>query len=277
MAKARRPRYLDPDPTKAMQSRRHLGQYFTPSAVVDLAYDLLEWLAPSLTQGYLVDPSCGDGAFLQGALRAGFAPRRLYGCDMDPALATVWNTLGLRSAGGPHLAVCDGLIGGAEGAFDVVVGNPPFAGSQALPADVAERGRFRWGQLVRQRQWPPRLPRELWFLERSVHLLRDGGLLAMVLPSGIFANRRWEPLRAALFAEVQVEAIVGLPRETFRASGAVVRTCLFVARKTPLAPGHRVRLAELEAEELSQASATLRKAWERQETIAAAEPWSRQR
>lgn len=260
-----------------MPSPRHLGQYFTPPPVVNLAYDLLVWLEPGVTRGYLVDPSCGDGAFLQGALRAGFAPHHICGCDLDPALAAVWRSLGLGGAGGPHLAVCDGLIGRGEGAFDVVVGNPPFAGSQVLPPEVARRGCFRWGQLVRQRQWPPRLPRELWFLERSVHLLRAGGLLAMVLPAGLFANRRWEPLRAALFTEVQVEAIVGLPRETFRASGALVRTCLLVARKVPPAPGHRVRLAELEAEELPPAGARLREAWERQETLADEEPWSRQR
>jgi len=127
---------------------------------------------------------------------------------------------------------------------------------------------------VRQQQSPPSLPRELWFLERSLHLLRPGGLLALVLPEGVFANKRWEPVRAALFAATQVEAVIGLPRETFRAGGATVNTCLLIARKGPTSAGHQARLAEVAVEEIPQAAAVLRAAWEQGQTLAAGEPWA---
>lgn len=257
-----------------MHPRLRLAQYFTPPAVVDLAYDLLRWLEPGVIEGCLLDPSCGEGAFLEGALRAGFAPARLYGCDADPALRAVWSASGLRGGNGPHLAICDGLAGRGDGSFDVVAGNPPFAGSQALPADVARLGRYRWGEIARQKQSPPRLPRELWFLERSLHLLRDGGLLALVLPHGVLANKRWEPVRAALLAEAQIEAVIGLPRDTFRASGITVKTCLLIARKVQPRAEHRVRLAELGPLELAAASAALAAAWEGGHTLAEGEPWA---
>lgn len=256
-----------------MATPRQLAQYFTPAPVVRLAFDLLEWLEPGLRAGRLVDPSCGAGAFLLGARDAGFPPAQLYGLDLDPALVPVWREAGLMGPAGAHLALTDGLAGGGQGQFDFVAGNPPFAGS--LPLAEPLQGRFHYGRLVRTRQQPPALPRELWFLERSLQLLRPGGVLALVLPEGIFANRRWEAVRADLLQTTQVEAIIGLPRSTFRASRTTVKTCLLLARKQALAPGHRVRLVELTAPEVETGAAPLVALWEREEEQAEGVPWPR--
>lgn len=254
-----------------MPERSPLAQYFTPPAVVDLTFAVLDWLVPDFGRGPLVDPSCGAGAFLWGALRAGWPARCLYGLDADPALAGEWRANGLLAAG-VHLAVGDGLAGAGQGRFAGVVGNPPFAGTAALPPSLVAPSRFTWGGLGPGRTG--RLPRELWFLERSLALLRPGGLLALVLPEGVFANRRWEAQRAVLLANNQVEAIIGLPRRTFHASRIAVKTCLLVARRQPPGPGHRVRLAELDDEEMGEAGARLIAAWERQATVSAGEPWA---
>jgi type I restriction enzyme M protein len=259
-----------------MHRRRQLGQYFTPPEVVDLALAVLGWLQPELVQGTLLDPSCGEGAFIQGALRAGFAPDRLYGLDSDPAMVPVWRAAGLLDRGpAPRLGIADGLAGGGRGQFDVVAGNPPFAGTMSLLSQLTipgldhgtfpdSRGRARTS-----------LPRELWFLQRSLGLLRPGGLLALVLPEGVLANRRWRDLRAGVLAANQVEAIIGLPRRTFRASRTTVKTCLVIARQQPPAPGHQVSLAELDANELAGGNEELLAAWGRAEVRAEGCPWER--
>lgn len=243
-----------------------LGQYFTPAAVVDLAFAILGWLSPSLTDGRLADLSCGEGAFLSGALRAGFCPWRLYGLDADPRLAAVWRENGLEGA---HLAVTDGLVGGGEGLFEVVVGNPPFSGAPD-PRHLDQLcGNYGWWRLSRR---PERLPRELWFLERSLRVLADDGLLVMVLPEGIVANDRWVQHRGEIWRDHTVEAVVGLPRSVFRRSGTTVKTCLLVVRKRCPQAGHQVRLVELAEGETGMAGAIL-SAWTGQTEVDEGVPW----
>jgi type I restriction enzyme M protein len=253
-----------------MRPSRALGQFFTPPAVVDLAFAVLAWLRPDCATGCLLDLSCGEGAFLQGALWHGFAAERLYGLDADPRLPALWASA-FPPPRRPHLALADGLLGPLSPSFDLVVGNPPFAGSPDEAHAEHLRAQYRWWRLSHAKR-PLGLPRELWFLERSLGLLREGGLLAMVLPEGILANRRWRRQREDLLARCQLEAVVGLPRAVFRASRTTVKTCLLFLRQQPPAPGHVVRLAELDAEEIARPAQVIA-AWQNGQTVAEGKPW----
>ena len=253
-----------------MDPSRALGQFFTPPQVVDLALAVLAWLQPRVSEGRLLDLSCGEGAFLHGALRYGFAAERLYGLDADPRLPALWASA-FPPPQCPHLALADGLLGPGGGSFDVVVGNPPFAGGPDERHLAHLMAQCHWWRLSHA-QRPLGLPRELWFLERSLGLLREGGLLAMVLPEGVLANRRWRKQREDLLARCQLEAVIGLPRSVFRASRTTVKTCLIFARRQPAAPGHLVRLAELAADEIARSQDVIA-AWQRREPVAEGTPW----
>ena len=252
-----------------MDLSRALGQFFTPPQVVDLCFGLLGWLQPALPSGRLLDLSCGEGAFLQGALRVGFAHEAVYGLDADPRLPEIWLAAGWPG-GRPHLATADGLWGAGENLFDVVVGNPPFGGGVETGANGHLAQQYHWWRLGRRSR--PDLPRELWFLERSLRLLKPAGLLAMVLPEGFFANRRWRAQREALLALYQIEMIVGLPRNVFLASHASVKTAVLLVRNQAPQAGRRVRLAELASEELAEAAPRLIAAWE-DPPAPAGRPW----
>ena len=249
----------------SMQLRRKLlGQYFTPPTVVDFALQALRWLggtacAPPCES--LLDPSCGDGAFVRAAVEGGYVmPSRAWGLDRDPSLREQWVESGLYRSDGPNLHVADGLLedprqwGAPQGGFHWVVGNPPYAGEglksadAALLADVAARfalcarrcGRVPDPQQVR------RFPVEVLFLERFWQLCRPGGLMAIVLPVGIFANDRWRFVREWLVDVTTIHAVVGLPRRAFGAHGITAKTCLAVLGKSAPPPGHQVALAEVE-------------------------------
>jgi type I restriction-modification system DNA methylase subunit len=250
-----------------MQLSRALGQFFTPPEVVDLAFAVLGWLEPQLAQGTLLDLSCGEGAFLAGALRAGFAPDRLYGLDADERLLTGWTDRFPQA----HLALADGLIGGGEADFDVVVGNPPFGGTGEVGHDDYLQAHYHWWRLGVRRKAV--LPRELWFLERSLRLLRPGGMLGMVLPEGFLANRRWRAQREALISSCQVEAIIGLPRNVFSGGGAAVKTALLLLRKSRPVAAHQVRLVELAAGELPGSAQTLINEWQKGRPRFHERPW----
>jgi len=255
-----------------MRPSRSLGQFFTPPAVVDLAFAVLGWLEPRVRTHSVVDLSCGEGAFLAGALRHGFAAENVYGLDVDARLPAVWREA--FADGRPHLALADGLLGDGAEQFDVVVGNPPFAGAPDA-AQLAELTMtYHWWRLGGRS--PASFPRELWFLERSLQVLRPGGLLALVLPEGFLANRRWRPQREAMLRETQMEAVIGLPRSVFRNSGTTVKTCLVCARKQAAAADHRVRLAELDDADLHDPQALLQ-AWQERRVVASDAPWRQHR
>ncbi len=237
-----------------------LGQYFTPPAIVELALDLIGLFGGELAGARVIDPACGPGAWLRASLKRGaeFA----VGLDCDPEMISRWVESGLL-ADGALLCVADGLtdITGSEGAFDVVVGNPPFGadlrcdGTEALRALGRCYHLHRGASAPRERREPTRaemrrlarFPTEVLFIERFVQLCAPGGWIAVVLPEGIFANQRWRYVREWLLERVTVQAVVALPRATFREDSTTARTCLLVARNIPPAAGHRVTLAELKS------------------------------
>ncbi len=192
----------------AVTARESLAQYFTPAAVVRFAFDALRALGmPEPTS--VLDPACGDGAFLVEARRR-FPDAELWGNDVDARLVGCWQDAGLT---GPrdHLGLRDGLDDGGEGrhAFDLVVGNPPYGLGMAKP---------RTGE-----------PIEVQFLSRFVAAVREGGWLAVVVPEGVVANRRLQRARDEILGSVALRAIVTLSEATFAATQA--RTALLVGRK----------------------------------------------
>ena len=83
--------------------RRAYGQFFTPEPVVACCYQLCAGALPLMPQ--IVDPACGDGAFLRYALAHAITDRdRVSGCDLDPALTNALTTAGL-----PRIRQADGL------------------------------------------------------------------------------------------------------------------------------------------------------------------------
>jgi len=112
-----------------MPKTEGLSQYFTPLEVVDLAFDLLQALGPLPPAPRVLDPACGDGAFLLRAAERGLTTSdHLCGLDKDATLQPAWAQE--RHLSQAHLVVADALLDDLfpPGAFDLVVGNPPFAG-----------------------------------------------------------------------------------------------------------------------------------------------------
>src|SRR6266545_3419183 len=70
--------------TSVTAHRRAYGQFFTPEPVVACCYQLCAERLPAMPQ--IVDPACGDGAFLRYAAAHAFSDRdRISGCDLELA------------------------------------------------------------------------------------------------------------------------------------------------------------------------------------------------
>ncbi|HEX3553630.1 MAG TPA: N-6 DNA methylase [Thermoanaerobaculia bacterium] len=198
--------------------RKSLGAFYSPQALVG---PMVAWAVTRADQSVL-DPSCGDGVFLETAARRlrglGAGPEQaaslLHAVDLNPDAVRVTRNRLISELGRPFgnarvasffsLPPPGALFGPPEG-VDVVVGNPPyiryqdFAGGARLEA--LERAADAGVQLTRlASSWAH-------FVVHAVEFLRPGGRLALILPAELIHTSYAAPLRQHLrrsFAEVHV-------------------------------------------------------------------------
>ena len=183
-------------------ARRARGQVFTPPG---LAEAVIQLIAPDLpARPRLLDPACGDGAFLRAAHAVVPAAARL-GIERDPAVARAARA----ATPGATVRVGEALLGRARvPKVDAVIGNPPYVRSIRLRASdpalwAALRGRFAATSFG---EW------DLYgaFLERSLDWLAGDGRVALIVPSRWLTARWAGPLRAHLAARRAVVAVIEL-------------------------------------------------------------------
>ncbi|MFH0931332.1 MAG: N-6 DNA methylase [Candidatus Zixiibacteriota bacterium] len=77
-------------------------------------------------------------------------------------------------------------------------------------------------------------PIEILFTERFLQLAKPGGLIAIILPDGIYANAQTQYFRDWLLQRGSPLAIVSLPRKVFTSTGANAKTTiLFMKKRIP--------------------------------------------
>lgn len=74
-------------------------------------------------------------------------------------------------------------------------------------------------------------PIEILFLERFIQLAKPGGWIAIIIPDGILTNSNSHYVREFIAEKTKVEAIVSLPRETFKQAGTSAKTSILFLRK----------------------------------------------
>jgi adenine-specific DNA-methyltransferase len=174
------------------------GGYYTPS---DLALFLARWIAQGRPEAVL-EPSCGDGSFLEALAVGGCGPARVTALELNAIEAGKANaraqTLGIEANVLNQDFLGWALREMAEGGqrFDGVIGNPPFVRYQYLPPNfqgLAERIFSTLGCRFTKHTnaWVP-------FVLASMALLRPGGRLAMVVPSEIIHVLHAQSLRTFL-------------------------------------------------------------------------------
>ena len=168
----------------------------------DIAHFLTRWLAVIRPQRVL-EPSCGDGIFLETLCQARVPGLRdVFACEIDEeesAKAQERADFGERV----RLEIHTGdflqwflFQGSVAEPFDAVLGNPPFIRYQYLPPGqqfLAEKifRRFSLPFTRHTNAWVP-------FVIASLAMLRPGGRLGMVVPSEIFHIPHAQSLRRYL-------------------------------------------------------------------------------
>lgn len=136
----------------------------------------------------------------------------------------------------------------AAGGFDLVVGNPPWVRSEALPKALRRRlaERYHCFRPAGTRGYSNYPDLSVAFVERSLELTREDGITALLVPSKLRHAGYAGTLRRALAATTTLLAVADLPPDDAKAFDATVYPMALVARKARSADAH-VTATTLEA------------------------------
>ncbi len=179
------------------------------------------------------------------------ANKNFRGIDKDYFLSKVTKAYMTLIGDGTSGVVCDDSLEAITkwkpltnqkiqvGKFDVLLTNPPFG------AKIPVRGEdklkqfdfgYKWKYNKSTNEWfkTAKLKKQeepqILFIERCLSLLKEGGRMAMVLPSGILGNEKEAYLRQYIKEKGNLFAIVELPFETFSPHVTINTSVLFIQK-----------------------------------------------
>ena len=246
-------------PFELTEVRRQRGIYYTPRYIVDyILKNVISRFSASNRPNAIptiVDLACGSGTFLTAAvdqLEAFYSsskdPKRSYadclvGFDIDPrAIEATRLNLTRRSISRDvidihtpmRLQVVDVLMGGINqstikevlpNGADIIVGNPPYIPYEKL------RLRYDLPSLANYFVTSKgKVDSYILFIEAAVRLLKEGGLLGLIVSNSLLYTSNAAVLRGWLTANADILEIVDFQdQRVFPTVGAY--TCLLILQK----------------------------------------------
>lgn len=210
-------------------STQERGAIYTRRAVVDFMLDLAGYSSErDLTRLRFLEPSFGAGDFLLPAIERllSAASRAGQGLALDDCIrgvelhrdtyestfekvVQILLAYGYARERSLYLArrwlICDDfLLAPMRGAFDVVVGNPPYVRQELIPDALLNEYRARYSTLY------DRADLYVPFMQRALELLSDGGELCFICADRWMKNKYGAPLRRFVTAGFRLKACVDL-------------------------------------------------------------------
>lgn len=204
-----------------------LDEYFTPEEVVSLVKEATNGFLPELAEGEfynILEPSVGTGRFLANLY---------HGWDVDATTdVTAYEinrtsagiAAGIQTAGKVfHLPFEDIFVDQRgnkkkfKAEYDIVIGNPPYGEHRGTYKGLGEE---------------PRIAKyEEYFIKRSLDITKEGGVVAMVVPSGILRGEETYAKREIAKLGMLVNAY-RLPNKVFGTTDIGTDILVFKRTKT---------------------------------------------
>ncbi len=246
------------------------GEFFTPREVVRLAVELVDPSAGQLivdpacgSGGFLIyalehvwnsmdeDPRYRHSPVLESE-KQNIAKRCFFGIDKEIDLVKIAKAyMAIAGDGRGGIAQENTLHAASEyeGAaerlftdgdefkrFDIVFTNPPFgANIKVLKREAAQFalghtwrsiGNEQYEQTKKAKDTAP----QILFVERCLQMLKDGGVLAIVLPETLFHAPKYRYVLQFALSGNNLQAVIDLPHNTFRPHNNA-KTCLMILQK----------------------------------------------
>lgn len=224
------------------------GQFRTPRHIIDMAVEMMK---PKLGEK-IIDPAMGTAGFLIEAAKyikehqkaellnvqnaKLFSDSMFYGCDNDPNMARIgYMNCVLHGIKNPDITM-DSLLESENAAkylnrFDLVLANPPFAGSLV---ESATNGKIL--SITKTKKT------ELLFVALMDMLLKPGGRCMSIVPDGVLfgSDNAHKQLRVELINKQKLIGVISMPSGIFSSGskkgssskGSGVKTSFLIFEKT---------------------------------------------
>jgi type I restriction enzyme M protein len=222
---------------KDLQSAGNAGEFYTPRAVTEFMVNRVD---PKIDESTL-DPACGTGGFLTCSIEH---KRKNYVKTPTDEQTLQASIHGVEKKPLPHLlATTNMILHGIEipsqirhdntlarpviswspkERVDTIITNPPFGGQEEDGIET------NFPQAFRTRETAD------LFMTLIVHLLKDGGRAAVVLPDGfLFGEGMKTRLKEKLLTDCNLHTIVRLPNGVFNPYTGIKTNLLFFTKGTP--------------------------------------------
>ncbi len=220
-----------------LQSAGNAGEFYTPRPVTEFMVRMVD---PKLHEK-VMDPACGTGGFLTCTIEH---KRKHYVKTPEDERVLQASIHGVEKKPLPHLlattnmilhgievpsqirhdnTLAKPLIGwGPKDRVDCIVANPPFGGMEEDGIETNFPAAFRTRETA-----------DL-FLVLIMHLLKDGGRAAVVLPDGfLFGEGIKSRIKEKLLTDCNLHTIVRLPNGVFNPYTGIKTNLLFFTKGTP--------------------------------------------
>jgi type I restriction enzyme M protein len=217
-----------------LQSAGNAGEYYTPRALTQFMVDMVD---PKLGEKIL-DPACGTGGFLTCAIEH---IRKKYVKTPTDEKQLQQSITGVEKKQMPHLLCVTNMLlhdievpsqiyhdntlarplrdYGPKDRVDVILTNPPFGGMEEDGIKQNFPATYRTKETA-----------DL-FLVLIMHLLKEGGRCAMVLPNGtLFGEGVKTRIKEKLLEECNLHTIVRLPNGVFSPYTGIKTNLLFFTK-----------------------------------------------
>ncbi len=254
-----------------------VGAIFTKPEVTGLILDLAGYRVDTvrLADRRLLEPSCGDGAFLSEAIRRLLASERkhlgavdwsdevlsyaLTACDINSGfvalareqVANLLETEGCPAVRAGSLASgwiqhSDFLLTHWPNAFDFVIGNPPYVRIEDLPPQVLQRYRELY------RTCADRADLYVAFFEKGLGLLSPSGCLAYICANRFAKNLYGRGLRQMIAEDFHVRYYINLEHTQPFVSDVSAYPCVTVIDRERGGPTLAAALESIEPHSLKE-------------------------
>lgn len=189
-----------------------LTEFYTPRDVISKVWELVDKYNPN-TKKKVIEPSSGIGRFAEGR------SENFTLCELDETSARIAGILhpkaDVKQGAFQKLFMKNNAVTGYKGElYDVAIGNPPYGAYNDLYKGLGEgKQHTRY---------------EEYFIDRSLDTLKDGGILAFVVPSSFLRGKDGKGKEAIAKKGKLLEAW-RLPKGTF--SSTDVGTDIIIIRK----------------------------------------------
>ncbi|WP_372471806.1 HsdM family class I SAM-dependent methyltransferase [Micromonospora trifolii] len=213
--------------TSVALDREH-GEVYTQRWVVDLILDLVGYTDDDdLSRRRLLDPACGDGAFMVAAaerlssscrkhgLTITAAADALHAVDLQERNVTAttdavtavlqadgWDFDQVAAVVAGWVRHADFLLATDADRFDVIVGNPPYLRLEDISTEKSDAYRRACRTMV------GRADIYVGFYEKALRRLRDGGALGFICADRWMRNQYGRALRGLVTSGFAVETVV---------------------------------------------------------------------